>query len=193
MTSNPFNKHPIHECCGIDELRPQWMFIYFHNGIAYATNSNSLIAVSLSDLHTEESFINFLNGKKIHKDDFKLLCDPYLICIEEPSTIRLSEERGTIIQLSEIDYEAPKGFSMLLQVIETFQIEFNSKRIPVETIKLNLRFIEQISKAIGSLPMAKFSFLSHKNAIYIEFDIYKKSFGVIMAMMDDNKKSNEPK
>ena len=187
MTSNPFNNHQIHECCGNDELRPQWMYIYFHNGFAFATDASILIAISLSDLYADERMINFLNGRKIHKDDFKLLYKPYYISLEEPFKIRLSEERGTVIQLSEIDYEAHKGFSMILQVLEAFQAEFNSKIIPIESIKLNLRFVEQLYKLIDELAVVRFTFLPNKNALYMEFDLFKKSYGVLMLIKDEDK------
>jgi hypothetical protein len=128
-----------------------------------------------------------LNGRKIHKDDFKLLYKPYYISLEEPFTIRLSEERGTVIQLSEIDYEAHKGFSMILQVLEAFQAEFNSKIIPIESIKLNLRFVEQLYKLIDELAVVRFTFLPNKNALYMEFDLFKKSYGVLMLIKDEDK------
>lgn len=75
---------PIHLACSDDELRPALQLVEVIDGIATATNAHIIARMNLGAYSKlDESIIQQLNGKLIHRDVWETLVDADIITVED--------------------------------------------------------------------------------------------------------------
>lgn len=94
-TKNLSNLPFLHYLCSSDEKRPVMCHVFIDNGWAVASDAHVLCAIKLSS-HTslEESEIQSMDGKLIHKDVWKLICEKSLIIHPNKDEIEVIFENG---------------------------------------------------------------------------------------------------
>ena len=183
---NPFQKHQIELCCSRDELRPFINYIYFIDGIAYATNAHILLALSLSDIDADKELIKCLEGFKMHYSDMQMLNGYDRLFPAESGKLFLNYELTEILQLHPLDYEdSEKKYQTIIDIFQKGKAELKTNADAISKIKIGLYLMERLGKAVGTLNSARFNFLKNPNRVFLEFDNYKKSFAIIMPMKDD--------
>jgi hypothetical protein len=183
---NPFIEHPIYLCCSSDELKPFVNYIYFIDGIAYATDSYVMLALSLTDIDADKSLIDCLNGYKMHRTDMQMMNAYERLIPEASGKISLNEEHTRILQLQPLDYaDAENKYQTILEIFHKTQRELTTHKDSISKIKLGLYLLGKLSKAVGFLNYARFIFLKEPNRVFLEFDAYKNSFALVMPMIDD--------
>ena len=85
----------IHIVCGDEDLRPVMQHVFIDNGWAVATDGHVLCAINLKT-HTilDRSEIEAMNGKLIHKDMWKLLCEKSVIVHPNENEIEVVFQNG---------------------------------------------------------------------------------------------------
>lgn len=77
---------PIHLACSDDELRPSLQLVEIIDGIATATNAHIIARMNLAAYSKlDESVIQQLNGKLIHRDVWETLVDADIITVDGDS------------------------------------------------------------------------------------------------------------
>lgn len=77
---------PIHLACSDDELRPALQLVEIIDGIATATNAHIIARMNLAAYSKlDESVIQQLNGKLIHRDVWETLVDADIITVDGDS------------------------------------------------------------------------------------------------------------
>jgi hypothetical protein len=179
---NPFKTHPIENCCSKDDLRPFLSYIYFNEGIAYATDAHCMVAVSLSTIGADFTFIQFLNGYKIHYQQMTLLNKYDFIYYDEPGIISLNDDKTIVLKLSLIqEDDKSSNFETILQTFQNAKKQISTQSNSVNSIDINLELLAKVSKSIGSLNSAKFYFAMN-NSVFLEFIHHTDTFAIIMAL-----------
>ncbi len=184
--SNPFKKHPIDLCCGKDQFRPFINYIYFIEGVAYASNANVIMALSLTDIEADKQLIDCINGFKMHYSDMQLMHSYEELFPDNDGRIFLNEEKSRILQLQHLEFnDQDKKYLKIIELIQKGTAELKTHSESISKIKIGLYLLQQIGESVGFLNSARFNFLNNPNRVLLEFDNYKKSFAVFMPMMDD--------
>lgn len=183
---NPFKKHTIDLCCSSDELRPFLQYIYFIDGIAYATDAFVMLSLSLFDIDADEPLIACLNGYKMHHSDMQMIREYTRLFPDGNGKIFLNVEHTRILQLHPLDYnDSEKKYLKILHLLNKAKSEVQTNADSVSKIKFGLSLLERLGKAVGFLNTARFNFLKNPTRVFLEFDNYKNSFAIVMPMMDD--------
>jgi len=189
LTLNPFKRHPIDLCCSSDELRPFINYIYFVNGIAYATDAHVCVALSLKDFDVEEKLIACLEGRKMSREDFKFMCEYEWLYPQENGKLFLNSEGTRVLNLKTLDDDdSEKKYQKIFDIYELAKSDRISKAVALNKIKINLHLLERLSKTVGNLNSARFIFLKELPRVFIEFEFHKNSFALVMPMLDDDVK-----
>lgn len=184
--SNPFKKHPIDLCCSSDELRPFINYIYFIDGVAYASNANMILALSLTDIEAEKELIDCINGFKMHYSDMKLMHSYDRLFPDKNGRIFLNEEKSRILQLQHFEFDDEnKNYLKITELFQKGMAELKTHSESISKIKIGLYLLERIGESVGFMNSARFNFLKNPSRVLLEFDNYKKSFAIVMPMMDD--------
>lgn len=185
---NPFYKLHLDECCGMNDiLHPETNnYIFFINGIAYATDGYILAAISLQDL--EIDLFNYpieqLEGRKIHRIDFKILSEKKDVYFEDDGIIRLYEEGTIQLHMPKIEVNDTNYFPhKILNFCKIMKEDLKNKKA-IHKIKINLKLIERMSKMFEHSVIARFRFVGTSPQIFVEFEKYRNSYGLIMPMID---------
>lgn len=64
---------PMHLLCSNDSLRPAMQCVHIEDGIATATNAYALVRYDINN-YLEQDVVEFLEGKLINRDAWKLMC-----------------------------------------------------------------------------------------------------------------------
>lgn len=128
----------MHEACGSDELRPILMCVHFKDGFAYSSDANVIVKQSL-EYHT---IINpeFLEGKSVHKDNYKAIMQfEKAECNEEGISCSDSDGRTAFFEyFHRVCGEIP-NFDSILKPIGQKSVEF---------IGINPECLHRISRAM---------------------------------------------
>ena len=184
--SNPFKKHPIDLCCSTDELRPFINYIYFIDGIAYASNAYVILALSLTDIEADKPLIDCLNGYKMHYSDMQMMNAYDRLFPQSNGKLVLNDEHTRILQLRRLEFEdSERKYQTILDHFNKAKAEIETHSESISKIKIGLYLMERVGKAVGFLNSARFNFLKSPSRIFLAFDNYKKSFALVMPMIDD--------
>lgn len=184
--SNPFKQHPIDLCCSNDDLRPFINYIYFIDGIAYASNAYVILALSLTDIDADKTLIDCLNGYKMHYSDMQMMNAYDRLFPETNGKLVLNYEQTRILQMQPLDFDdSEKKYQTILDHLTKAKAELKTNAESISKIKMGLYLMERVGKAVGFLNSARFNFLKTPNRVFLEFDNYKNSFAIVMPMQDD--------
>lgn len=87
---------PIHKACGTDSLRPQFTYIHFFDGFAYATDAHIAVKIALASFKTFYTTIeqlNLLNGFSIDSGTYAFLMSCSMLTINEGGSINFQKGR----------------------------------------------------------------------------------------------------
>lgn len=77
--------------CGNDDLRPIMQHVYFENGFMVATDARVLIKAAVMHFSDfDQSEVEILNGKLIHKNTFKKILSIPMIAITEEGIVDMA-------------------------------------------------------------------------------------------------------
>ena len=126
----------IHLACSDDELRPALQLVEVIDGIATATNGHIIARMNLGAYSKlEESIIQQLNGKLIHRDVWETLVDADIITVEDDN---IHMDKGGIKATYDIstDLKFPDHESIVNAVAKSMFfkksfVAFNPKHIAI--------------------------------------------------------------
>lgn len=130
----------LHECCGDDELRPMLMCVHFKGGYAYASEGHVAIKQSL-EYHTISN-PEHLEGKSLHKDNFKAVMGfEFAEC--DDAGIACSDNDG---RTAFFEYFDRKG-----QEMPNFDdVMLPTEKKPIDFLGINPKYLTMLSKAMHS-------------------------------------------
>lgn len=183
---NPFIKHPIYLCCGADTLRPFINYVYFIDGVAYASNGYVLLALSLTDIEAAQELIDCINGFKMHYLDMELIQSHERLFPDTNGRIFLNEEKSRILQLQSFEFnDDERKYLKIPELTHKSLAELETHSEKTSKVKIYFSLLEKISKSVGSNNAVRFNFLNNPKRILLEFDNYKNTSAIVMPMMDD--------
>lgn len=172
--SNPFKKHPIDLCCGKDQFRPFINYIYFIDGVAYASNAYVLLAISLTDIEADKHLIDCINGFKMHYSDMQLMHSYERLFPDNSGRIFLNEEKSRILQLQHFEFnDEDKKYLKIIDLFQKGMAELKTHSESISKIKIGLNWLVQIGESVGYLNSARFNFLKIQAAYYLNLTIIK--------------------
>jgi hypothetical protein len=130
---------PLHKCCVSDkdgELRPAMLAVHFLNGYAYATNSHVLVKCSLEYhqvLNPEK-----LEGKAIHKDNFKEILKFEIVeCCDDGISCKNADGQIAFYEYFDLKGQKVPDFESIIpknkKYYDTFKIRINPKMLSICT------------------------------------------------------------
>ena len=130
---------PLHKVCVSDkdgELRPEMLAVHFIGGFAYATNAHVLIKSSL-DYHQAINS-DKLDGKSIHKDNFKeILKFEIAECCEDGISCRNADGQVAFYEYMDLKGKKIPDFEKIIpkenKFFDTYQIGMNPKLLEICT------------------------------------------------------------
>lgn len=168
----------LYEVCSNDELRPVMMGIHFKNGFAYASDGHMVVKQSL-EYHTILG-TEFLEGKTIHKDNYKAIMGfETAECNEDGVACSDSDGRTAFYEYFDIKDSAMPNFDEVLKPIGQKSIEF---------IGINPDFLAKIGKALHvPTNTLRLQFQGVDKGILIDTPEIENQWGMLMpAMINDS-------
>jgi hypothetical protein len=167
----------LYEACSSDELRPIFMCVHFKNGFAYASDSHMVIKQSL-EYHTI-SDPEFLEGKSIHKDNYKAIMGfEKAECNEDGIACSDNDGRTAFYEYFDRKNVELPNFDAVIKPIGQKSIEF---------IGVNADLLQKLAKAMhnpsGTL---RLQFQGINKAILVDVIEIENQFGVLMPMIINN-------
>jgi hypothetical protein len=163
----------LYEVCSSDELRPVMMCVHFKDGFAYASDGHMVVKQSL-EYHT---VINpeLLNGKSLHKDNFKAIMGfETAECNDDGVTCTDSDGRTAFY-----DY-----FKLLLDVPNFDEVLKPTGQKSIEFVGINPEFLYKISKAMHSpTGTLRLQFQGVDKAILIDTPEIENQWAVLMPVI----------
>lgn len=164
-------KTKLYEACGSDELRPVLMCVHFKDGFAYASDGHMVVKQSL-EYHTIQE-PSFLDGKCIHKDNYKAIMQfEVAVCNEDGVACRDSDGRTAFYEYFDKNGTETPNFDSVLKPTGQRSVEF---------IGLNPDFVGRIGKALhvpsGTL---RFQFQGIDKAVLIDTPEIENQWAVLM-------------
>jgi hypothetical protein len=187
LINNPFIEHPVYLCCGVNLRYPFIHYVYFIDGVAYASNAYMVLALSLTDIETEQELIDCINGFKIHHSDMELMQSYEYLFPDTNGRIFLNEEKSRMLQLQSFEFnDVERKYLQIPELSQKGLAELETHSENISNIKINLSLLEKIAKSVGSHHNAvRFNFLKNPQRVLLEFDYYENSFAIVMPMMDN--------
>lgn len=166
----------LHESCGDDDLRPILMCVHFANGYAYATNGHIIVKQSLkyhSILDPER-----LNGKSIHKDNYKAVMQ-FETCTCDDSGISCQNLDGRTAFFEYFD----RGVTEMPEFDRVMAID-QYKETDVPFIGINPEFFFKLSKSMHSIDGSfRLRFQGLTKAIIVDCIGIDDQYGIIMPIV----------
>jgi hypothetical protein len=174
---------PIHLACSTDEIRPAMNCVWINSGIAYATDAHVLAVVDLreeSGLTPDQ--IEFLHGKLIHRNVWKLLCKSFIQEITATGIVVLGDYATVEYRFAEPDMKYPNVITVLNERLAK----------PLESVPMyafDPKLIKIAAEIIGTQYL---HFTSHGNSgtFIRSTEGYQKIF--VLAMPCMHNESNDP-
>ena len=164
--------------CSKDEMRPVFNYIYFKNGVAYATDSHILVANRLdecTDFPSEQ--IELLHDKYIHKDDYVAILKHDIISVVEDGFLFKDGNR-------EIKYSFAKNCGVYPNAEELINKAKENIFNPVEKIGFNSKLLIKLQKAIYNGEKTSLFFKNESSGIIVKSnDKEFESVGLIMPLL----------
>lgn len=168
----------LYEVCSSDELRPVMMCVHFKDGFAYASDGHMAIKQSL-EYHTVIG-VDFLNGKSLHKDNYKAIMGFEIAeCNEDGVTCSDNDGRTAFYDYYNLNGASIPNFESVLKPIGQKSIEF---------IGINPEYLFKIGKALhvpsGAL---RLQFQGVDRSILIDTPEIENQWAILMpAIIDDS-------
>jgi hypothetical protein len=164
-------KTKLYEACSSDELRPVLMCVHFKNGFAYASDAHMVVKQSLEYHAIQEPL--FLEGKCIHKDNYKAIMGfEIATCNEDGVSCSDSDGRTAFYEYFDTKGVPPPNFDEVLKPTGCKSIEF---------IGINPDFVERIGKALhtpsGTL---RFQFQGIDKGVLIDTPEIENQWAILM-------------
>lgn len=168
----------LYEVCASDELRPIMVCVHFKDGFAYASDGHMLVKQSL-EYHTILG-IDFLNGKSIHKDNYKAIMGfETAECNEDGVACSDSDGRTAFFEYFDIKDTAVPNFDAVLKPTGQKSIEF---------VGINPEYLAKIGKAMH-VPsnIFRLRFQGVDKSILIDTPEIENQWGLLMpAVINDS-------
>lgn len=175
MAEQKFNfTTKLHKCCSNDkeELRPWSKAIHFIGGYAYATDSNVLVKTSLEyqNVIAPEN----LDGKSIHKDNFREILKFEIVeCCEDGVSCKNNDGQVAFYEYIEFKDVKIPDFDKV--------IPDKSKVIEINQIGIDPKNVERCTSAMYSDSGAyRLRFTGAGSAILVDVVGYSEQIGIIM-------------
>lgn len=166
----------IYEACSDDELRPIMNCVHFENGFAYATNGHIAVKQSL-EYHTIID-PEILNGKSIHRDNFKNIMQFEIAqCTENGIVCKDSDGRTAVFDYFDTKGENFPNIESVLNFGEQKEIRF---------LGVAPKYIDKLNKSMHN-PNGSFRLRFYGNDKGIKVDVpdIPDQVAVLMPVMID--------
>lgn len=164
----------LHKCCSSDkdELRPFSKAIHFTNGFAYASEGHVLVKTSLEYqrvLNPEK-----LNGKSIHKDNFKeILKFEIAECFDDGISCRNTDGQIAFYEYYDMSGNKIPDFDKV--------IPDTSKIKNINTIGIDPSYVDMLTSAMYSdSGVFRLRFTGSESAIIVDCIGFPGQIGIIM-------------
>jgi hypothetical protein len=181
---NPFENRRLHLCCSYGHPRKFPEYIFFREGVAYASDTFMLLALSLRDIGAHPDLIACLEGKQLHYTE--------MINLNTHSECFLSAE-GQIFDHPSLDHEiklSPINENYMIEGQYIFEFVLRKKHMEhyvnqkaVTSIRIDFSLVSKIYEAMGEKVVTRLCFM-HSPAILLEFINYENSYGILMPCLD---------
>lgn len=170
-------KTKLYEVCSNDELRPVMMGIHFINGFAYASDGHMVVKQSL-EYQTIQG-IEFLNGKSIHKDNYKAIMGfEVAVCNDDGVECADSDGRVAFYEYFDLKGTSVPDFDTVLKPTGQKSIEF---------IGINPDYLNKIGKALHVPSGAiRLQFQGVDKGILIDTPEIENQWAMLMPAMINN-------
>ncbi len=136
----------MHLVCSNDDIRPNMQCVHIENGIATAIDGHSLVRYDLRDI-LEENVLQHMEGKLIHKDAWKLMCETNVFFIQikdEHLTLTYFKSiRDCDVRIGYVNEKYPNFHAITQDVLSGEFVEAK------ERISFNARIFERVTKVLG--------------------------------------------
>lgn len=166
---------PIHLAASNDTLRPVMQYIEVKKGIATATNAHILVRMNLNEeSRLEKDDIDALNGKLIHKEQWKFIYDSDFIKVETD---------GIKCTKNGIEYKI--FFTKeKMSYVNYDEVLKNVKKQPraIEMFSISSTLLSTISKIFGTTQI-KIDCYGNNSALVCYDYSNRKTFALLMPIM----------
>jgi len=168
----------LYEVCASDELRPVMMAVHFKDKFAYASDGHMLVKQSL-EYHTILG-VDFLEGKSLHKDNYKAIMGFEIAeCNEDGVACTDTDGRTAFFDYFDLHGTEVPNFESVLKPIGQKSVEF---------IGINPDYLNKIGKALhvpsGAL---RLQFQGVDKAILIDTPEIENQWAILMpAIINDS-------
>lgn len=153
-------------------------YIYFKNGFAYATNKKIIVKNDLSicsSIHPDQ--IKLINGKLLHKNDYKKILNQDVINITEENITCQKGDTKSVFNLVNNSYK-------IFNNIETFFIEkINASPVSLSDFKLSIHDMSLMNDALYNKGKLNFTFKNPTFPVIICTDEENHCTGIIITSL----------
>lgn len=184
---NFFKDAQMHLCCGTEELRPQFNYVYFKNGFAYATNGHILVRNRLNEMsNLDESEIAALDGKLMLAASYKDILKYDKIMIAEDGIECTKGNDKCFFYFAPQHIKYPDAEAII-------QSALNKPATALKQFSFNMDSIQRIEKALYDSSKCTATFKGENDYIVFDSNIDKvSSIGILMPCMtkEENRHGN---
>lgn len=165
----------MHLACGDHDFTE---YIYFKNGFAYATNEIILVKNDLSicsSIHPDQ--IGLLNGKLLHKDDYKKILNQDVVNISEEN---ITCQKGDVTSVFKLINNSYKIFD---NMEEFFKEKLNDTSANISDFKLSIYNMSLMNEALYNRGKLNFTFKDPTFPIIICTDEENYCMGMIITSL----------
>lgn len=164
----------LHKCCSTDkdELRPYTKAIHFLGGYAYATEGHVLVKTSLE--YHNVLYPENLDGKSIHKDNFKeILKFDVVECLEEGVQCKSIDGQVAIYEWFDLGDVKLPNFDTVIPSVKMQK--------DIAQIGITPKYIEMLTSAMFSTDgVFRFRFTGGSTAILVDAIGFPEQIGIVM-------------
>lgn len=159
---NFFKDAQMHLCCGTNDLQPQFHYVYFKNGFAYATNGHILVRNRLDEMsNLDESEIAALDGKLMLASSYKDILKYDTIMIAEDGIECTKGNDKCFFYFAPANINYPNAEALI-------QSALNKPATALKQFSFNMDSIQKIEKALYNSSVCTATFKGEND--YIVFD-----------------------
>lgn len=169
MEKNTFTTK-LYEVCSTDELRPIFCCVHFQNGFAFATNGIAAVKQSLKyhSIQNPEA----LEGKSIHKDNYKAVMQfEIATCDDSGIACRNADGRVAFYEYYDRNGTEIPDFEKVMKPIGQKSIDF---------IGISPEHLYKLGKALYSIDGIRLQFQGVAAVILVDAIGIDEQYGIIM-------------
>lgn len=159
--------------CANDETRPVMNCVHFENGFAYASDGHILVRNKIEECALlNDSQIEMLNGKNLHRDSYKQLIKYDTIIVSEDGIEAKKNGQTAFFYFDKTETKYPNAEAAI-------QNALNNPSAPMSQIGINTTYLIKLNKALFNSSACRYQFTGENSAIILQ-SLDSDSLGIIM-------------